>query len=187
MRIYKTYGDKAIEVVRTNPYRLATDIWGVGFKSADEIALRLGFDRESPLRALAAVRYVLQELSNEGHCGYPESEVIGKTSVLTGIATSTVTTVIEQGIGEGEFVRDMPEKPTGGSGASWLYLKKLFQAEIGVARSLRALCHGRHPLPAIKVCVSTFMSCTCRLSRFPARTWMSLEAYGASDGERRIS
>src|SRR6266851_10385363 len=152
LRIYKTYGDQAIEVVRANPYRLATDIWGVGFKWADEIALRVGIDRASPLRARAAVRYVLQELSNEGHCGYPESEVISKTSVLTGIATSTVTTVIEQGIGEGEFVRDAPEKPTdGGPWASWLYLKKLFQAETGVARSLRALCQGRHPLPAIKV------------------------------------
>jgi exodeoxyribonuclease V alpha subunit len=139
-------------VVRANPYRLATDIWGVGFKSADEIALRVGIERSSPLRARAAVRYVLQELSNDGHCGYPESEIIAKTSVLTGIATSTVTTVIEQGIGEGEFVRDVPEKPTGSAPlASWLYLKKLFQAEIGIAQSLRALCHGRHPLPAIKV------------------------------------
>src|SRR5207302_11374045 len=56
------------------------------------------------------------------------------------------------GIGEGEFVRDAPEKPTdGGLRATWLYLKKLFQAEIGVARSLQALCQGRHPLPAIKV------------------------------------
>jgi exodeoxyribonuclease V alpha subunit len=152
LRIYKTYGDQAIEVVRANPYRLATDIWGVGFKSADEIALKIGFDRESPLRALAAVRYVLQELSNEGHCGYPESEVISKTAELTGIATSTITSVIEQGIGEGEFVRDMPDKPTDGRPwASWLYLKKLFQAETGVAHSLQSLCRGRHPLPAIKI------------------------------------
>src|SRR5262249_47256192 len=128
------------------------DIWGVGFKSADEIALKIGFDRDSPLRALAAVRYVLQELSNEGHCGYPESDVISKAAVLTGIATSTVTSVIEQGIGEGEFVRDMPYKRTdGGRWLSWLYLKKFFQAETGVAHCLRALCHGRHPLPAIKI------------------------------------
>jgi exodeoxyribonuclease V alpha subunit len=150
LRIYKTYGDQAVEVVRANPYRLATDIWGVGFKSADEIALRIGFDRASPLRALAAVRYVLQELSDDGHCAYPESEVIGKTMELTGIDRVTVTTVIEQGIGEGEFVRD--QIPAEGSPwASWLYLKRIYQAETGIAQSLKALCHGRHPLPSIKV------------------------------------
>jgi exodeoxyribonuclease V alpha subunit len=149
LRIYKTYGDRAVEVVRENPYRLATDIWGVGFKSADEIALRIGFDRASPLRALAAVRYVLQECSDDGHCAYPENEVIGKTMELTGIDRMTITTVVEQGIGEGEFVRD--NATDGQSWASWLYLKRLYQAETGVAQSLKALCSGRHPLPAIKV------------------------------------
>jgi exodeoxyribonuclease V alpha subunit len=151
VRIYKTYGDQAVDVVRANPYRLATDIWGIGFKSADEIALRIGFDRASPLRALAAVRYVLQELSDDGHCAYPESEVIGKTMELTGIDRLTITTVIEQGIGEGEFVREAPKITENSSWASWLYLKRLYQAETGLAQSLQALCHGRHPLPAIKV------------------------------------
>jgi len=151
LRIYKTYGDQAVEVIRANPYRLATDIWGVGFKSADDIALRIGFDRASPLRALAAVRYVLQDLSEDGHCAYPESEVIGKTRELTGIDRATITTVIEQGIGEGEFVRDGLKPPDGHPWASWLYLKRLYQAETEAARSLQALCQGKHPLPAIKV------------------------------------
>ena len=66
VRIYKTYGDQAVELVRANPYRLATDIWGVGFKTADELAGRLGIDRASPLRARAALRYVLQALSHGG-------------------------------------------------------------------------------------------------------------------------
>src|SRR6516165_3956872 len=67
VRIYKTYGDQAVEVVRANPYRLATDIWGVGFKTADELGRRLGIDPASPQRAKAALRYVLQQLSTEGH------------------------------------------------------------------------------------------------------------------------
>src|SRR5205807_4048905 len=71
-RIYKTYGERALEVVRANPYRLATDIWGIGFQTADELAGRLGIDRSSPLRAQAALRYVLQQLSNDGHVGFPE-------------------------------------------------------------------------------------------------------------------
>src|SRR5262249_6043733 len=60
VRIYKTYGEQALEVVRANPYRLAADVWGFGFKTADELAGRLGIDRASPLRARAALRYVLQ-------------------------------------------------------------------------------------------------------------------------------
>ncbi len=151
LRIYKTYGDQAIEIVRANPYRLATDIWGVGFKSADQIAIRLGIDRHSPLRARAAVRYVLQKLSDEGHCGFPESGVSLRTSELTEIARDVISTVIEDGVREGEFVRDTPEKPAGSSsGTPWLYLKGLFQAEMTVAQALRSLRHGRHPLPAIK-------------------------------------
>src|SRR5205823_10990123 len=85
VRIYKTYGEQAIELVRANPYRLATDIWGVGFKTADELAARLGIDRASPLRARAALRYVLQQLSNQGHVGYPEATVITHTAELTQI------------------------------------------------------------------------------------------------------
>src|SRR6266851_3598279 len=83
VRIYKTYGDRAIDLVRSNPYRLATDIWGVGFQTADELAERLGIDRASPLRARAALRYVLQQLSNEGHVGFPEAAVIDQTVALT--------------------------------------------------------------------------------------------------------
>src|SRR5208283_3683545 len=54
VRIYKTYGDQAVELIQSNPYRLASDIWGIGFQTADELAGRLGIDRESPLRARAA-------------------------------------------------------------------------------------------------------------------------------------
>src|SRR5216683_2104158 len=106
LRIYKTYGDQAVEVVRANPYRLATDIWGVGFKSADQIAIKLGIDRHSPLRARAAVRYVLQKLSDEGHCGVPETGVSLRTSELTEIAREVISSVIAEGVREGEFVRD---------------------------------------------------------------------------------
>jgi exodeoxyribonuclease V alpha subunit len=143
VRIYKTYGDQAVEQVRQNPYRLATDIWGVGFKTADELASRLGIDPASPLRARAAVRYVLQELSGEGHVGYPEEPIIERTSELTAIAAEVIKTAIEEGRIEGDLIREPWD------GESWLYLKPLFLAEIGVARALRKLCEGEHPLPAI--------------------------------------
>jgi exodeoxyribonuclease V alpha subunit len=143
VRIYKTYGDQAVEQVRENPYRLATDIWGVGFQTADELAGRLGVARDSPLRARAAVRYVLQHLSDEGHVGFPESGVVERTANLTQISGDVVRNAIEHERTAGDVVREpKADEP-------WLYLKPLFLAEVGVARSLRNLCDGGHPLPRI--------------------------------------
>jgi exodeoxyribonuclease V alpha subunit len=145
VRIYKTYGDAAVETVRANPYRLATDIWGVGFHTADELAGRLGIDRASPLRARAALRYVLQELSGEGHVGFPESAAIERTAALTQISADVVRDAVEHERQAGDVVREpQADEP-------WLYLKPLFLAELGVARSLRNLCDGGHPLPRIDV------------------------------------
>jgi exodeoxyribonuclease V alpha subunit len=150
VRIYKLYGDQAIELVRDNPYRLASDIWGVGFHTADELANRIGIDRASPLRARAALRYVLQQLSGEGHCGYPEPEVTGKTTELTGIAPTILTAAVEQACKQDEIVRESWTKLSTDE-PPWLYLKPMFLAEIGVARALRNLREGAHPLPRIDV------------------------------------
>jgi exodeoxyribonuclease V alpha subunit len=145
VRIYKTYGEQAVELVRANPYRLATDIWGIGFETADRLALRLGIERNSPLRARAAVRFVLQECSGEGHVGYPEAAVIEKTVANTKeeIPREVIVAAIEAGKKEDEFVREP------GGDEPWLYLKPLFLAELGVARQIVSLCEGPHPLPAI--------------------------------------
>jgi exodeoxyribonuclease V alpha subunit len=147
VRIYKTYGDQAIDRVREDPYRLATDIWGVGFRTADELAGKLGIDRASPLRARAAVRYVLQQLSSDGHCGFPEDGVVERTAQLCSIDEAIVRDSIEHERREGELVRDPQPTPTGDE--VWLYLKPLFLAEVGVARAVRTLSQGDHPLPAI--------------------------------------
>jgi exodeoxyribonuclease V alpha subunit len=148
VRIYKTYGELAIGLVRENPYRLATDIWGVGFHTADELACRLGISRESPLRARAAVRFVLHELGGEGHVGFPESGVIERTATLTQIDVETVRAAIEHEREAGEIVREsQADEP-------WLYAKPLFLAEVGVARALKNLCVGGHPLPKIDAAVA---------------------------------
>jgi exodeoxyribonuclease V alpha subunit len=142
-RIYKTYGDQAVDLVRANPYRLTSDIWGIGFKTADELAAKLGFDPHSPARARAAVRYVLGELSNRGHVGYPESAVRDDAAQLTDIPHAIIASAIETERVEGEIVRE----PAGDE--PWLYLKPLFLAELGVARCLRHLQSGEHPLRAL--------------------------------------
>ncbi len=75
-RIFKQYGNEAIEKVRQDPYRLARDIQGIGFKTADVIAESVGIGKQSDLRARAGVEYTLQELTGEGHCGYGREELV---------------------------------------------------------------------------------------------------------------
>src|SRR5262249_28754752 len=134
VRIYKAYGDKAIDLVKANPYRLAADIWGVGFHTADELAQRLGIASQSPLRAQAALRHVLFELSGEGHCGFPESDVVQRTVELTGIPSAVVSAAVAALVEKKEVIREsnLAEVP-------WLYLRHLFYAETGVAQRLRDL------------------------------------------------
>jgi exodeoxyribonuclease V alpha subunit len=148
LRIYKTYGEKALDLVRENPYRLATDVWGIGFQSADQLAQRLGIERASPLRARAAVRFVLHELSHDGHCCFPEAGLIEHTEKLTEIERNIIQDAIEHERQTGELVRETKVTP---DGEPWLYLKPLFLAELGVARVLLQLKDGPHPLPAIDV------------------------------------
>jgi exodeoxyribonuclease V alpha subunit len=145
VRIYKTYGDEAIDLIRANPYRLATDIWGIGFRTADELALKIGTDKDSPLRARAALRYVLQELSSNGHVGYPEDATLDKTVELTEIPRERVVAAAASELGERNLIRDPSQEEP------WLYLRRHYEAETGVAEFLCRLCKGRHPLPEIKL------------------------------------
>jgi exodeoxyribonuclease V alpha subunit len=143
VRIYKTYGEQAVEMVRANPYRLAADVWGFGFKTADELAGRLGVDPASPFRARAALRYQLQKLSHEGHVGFPEAGAIERTAEMTGISSEVLAAAVEAERQAGDVVREPAgEEP-------WLYLKPLFLAELGVARAVRKLQGGGHPLPEV--------------------------------------
>ncbi len=146
VRIYKTYGDQAVDVVRANPYRLATDIWGVGFKTADDLGRRLGIDPQSPNRARAAVRFLLQRLSQEGHVAYPEPALLDPALLeekagVADIPREIMAEAIEAERQAGDVVREPAAEPP------LIYLKTLFLAELGVARALRGLTEGDHPLP----------------------------------------
>jgi exodeoxyribonuclease V alpha subunit len=145
MRIYRTYGPQTLDIVRANPYQLANDVPGFGFPTADALAQRLGISRASPMRAQAALRHVLQELSAQGHCGFPEGGAVARTATLTGIDYETVADAVELGRQKGELVRE-----TGGE-EPWLYFKPLYVAEVGVAQALKTLREGRHPLPPLDV------------------------------------
>ncbi|QDU18552.1 SF1B family DNA helicase RecD2 [Urbifossiella limnaea] len=158
VRIYREYGENAIEVVKRNPYRLSTDIWGVGFQTADALALKLGLPRDSPFRAQAAVRHVLGEAQSDGHVGLPEELATQAAEALTQIPPDGIRDAVEQLRVTDEIVRDSvalvtkdtgydPDEAAGVPGDEHLlYLKPLFLAEFGVARQLAALAKGAHPL-----------------------------------------
>ena len=145
VRVYKTYGEDAIPVVKANPYRLASDIRGIGFKTADALAEQLGIDRSSPLRARAGVCYTLQELTSDGHCAFPEEDLIRKAVELLGIDAGVIRGAVEHEIGENRIVRDRID------GDAWIYLVGLHRAETGLVSHVRRLLAGPHPMPSIDV------------------------------------
>lgn len=146
VRIYRTYGHEAIAEIKENPYQLADDIRGIGFKTADELAAKLGIDRNSPFRARAAVRYTLQELSGQGHVAYPEVAAVEHTTKLVEIDELIVRDAVEVAIGDKSVVREMIE------GEQWLYLAGLHRAEVGLAHSVHRIASTTpHPLPRIDV------------------------------------
>ena len=143
-RIYKAYGDQAIAKVRLDPYCLARDIHGIGFKIADQIAEKLGIEKESVLRARAGLTYVLLELSNQGHCAYPRDDLLAKSAEMLGIPLATMEEALRTEIENGAL--------TVGSGEDnepWVYLAALDLAEREVAARLAEIEKGAHPCPKI--------------------------------------
>ncbi len=104
VRIYKAYGDKAIETVRANPYTLAKDIHGIGFQSADTIAQKLGIARDSIMRALAGIMHALLQATGEGHCALPKEELIEQAAKLLEIDVAIVREALERLLLDGELV-----------------------------------------------------------------------------------
>ena len=100
VRIYRTYGQESIAKIKENPYQLADDIRGIGFKTADELAAKMGIDRNSPYRARAAVQYTLQELASQGHVGYPEPGVVEHTTKLVEIDQLIVEEAVKAAVAE---------------------------------------------------------------------------------------
>ena len=146
VRIYRTYGHESIAKIKENPYQLANDIRGIGFKTADELAGKLGIDRNSPYRARAAVQYTLQELSGDGHVGYPELGVVEHTIKLVEIDQQIVEEAVQSVVGDGSVIREAVD------GESWLYLTALHRAEVGLAKSVHRIAVAKpHPLPHINV------------------------------------
>ncbi|HAU39067.1 MAG TPA: ATP-dependent RecD-like DNA helicase [Phycisphaerales bacterium] len=148
-RIFKAYGNEAIEKVRQDPYRLARDIQGIGFKTADVIAESVGIGKQSDLRARAGVEYVLLQLTEEGHCGYGREELVAMAVNLLEIPSEIIQTAVEYLRQEGRIVARILDSDAGGCPA--IFLAGLDQAEKNLAESLIARQAGKHPCPQIDV------------------------------------
>jgi exodeoxyribonuclease V alpha subunit len=100
VRIYKTYRDDAIEVVRREPYRLASDVWGIGFKTADQLARSLGIPHDSPQRVKAGLQFALSQAAEDGHCFLPEIELVTKATELLEVNTELAERCLEELVAE---------------------------------------------------------------------------------------
>ena len=145
VRIFKTYGHDAIQVMTENPYRLARDIRGIGFRTADAIAMKLGMTREAPQRVRAGISFALQEATDDGHCGLPIEELVKLAVTLLEVDESVVRTALSDELAEGEVVADkIDDRPC-------VFLRGLYLAERGIADRLQALAQGSPPWPKIDI------------------------------------
>jgi exodeoxyribonuclease V alpha subunit len=143
VRVYKTYRDQAIEVVRREPYRLAGEVWGIGFKTADQLAQRLGIPHDSPERVKAGLQFALSEASGDGHCYLPEAELVAKATGLLGVDGGLAGRCLEELVAEEGVVAEplpaavAPDAAAGTGRAIWLV--PFHRAEVSLAVGLLGL------------------------------------------------
>ncbi len=139
-RIFRTYGSDAIALISENPYRLARDIRGIGFVTADRMAEKLGIARDALIRIRSGVRHTLAQALDEGHCALPRDELVPRAVALLGVDEALVGVALDRELAEGELVADTIDQ------AACVFLAGLHAAERGIADRLLGL--ARAPRPA---------------------------------------
>jgi exodeoxyribonuclease V alpha subunit len=145
-KIYKQYGSRAIEVVTSNPYQMAADIFGIGFLTADRIAREIGFEKNSELRIRAGILYVLHQMADDGHVYYPYSRLLEKASEILEVEPYQVADAAGHIALSGKVViESVPtEDPDPG-----VYLSRYYTCETGIAAMLKRLQHSPRAFRAI--------------------------------------
>ncbi|WP_304451755.1 ATP-dependent RecD-like DNA helicase [Nocardiopsis sp. YSL2] len=141
VRIYKKYGDASINVVQKEPYRLATDVWGIGFKTADTIARAVGIPHDSPQRVMAGIQFTLSESTGDGHCYLPEERLISAAVKILGVEAGLVIECVAELVATEGVVRETVPGPEG-EPVRAVYLLPFHRAEIGLSGGLRALLNA---------------------------------------------
>jgi exodeoxyribonuclease V alpha subunit len=145
VRIYKTYGADAVRLISENPYRLARDIRGVGFRTADQIAAKLGIEKTALIRVRAGVSFALAEAMDDGHCGLPHEDLLALTRELLEVPAELVATGLDLELRDGTVVADDLD------GRRCVFLAGLYRAEREIAQTLKTLAAAKPPWPVIDV------------------------------------
>ena len=144
VRIYKKYRDDAISVVRDEPYRLAADVWGIGFKTADTIAAAVGIARDSPERIKAGLAYTLSEAADEGHCYLPAPNLLADAAKILEVPADLITPCLDDlAAAEGVIREDVPAGPGTAPLVPAVYLPPFLMAERALASALLRLLAAR--------------------------------------------
>jgi exodeoxyribonuclease V alpha subunit len=144
-KIYETYGERAIDIIQNNPYRLAEDIWGIGFKTADAIASEAGIRRDAMTRLRAGVVHVLREAHGDGHMYLPLPELLARASELLGVARDALGAAIEKL----KYEDKIAVEPAGATlDTPAVYRGGAYRTEVDAARHLARLLEGGGLLPA---------------------------------------
>ena len=143
VRIFKTYGHEAIAVMTEDPYRLAKDIRGIGFKTADAIAMKLGLTPEAPQRLRAGISFALQTATDGGHCALPVAELIKLAGELLGVEATLIRSALLDVLETGEVVQDIL------GDKACIFLAGLHAAERMIAERLLRRTKGTPPWPEI--------------------------------------
>lgn len=150
-KIYRQYGNESIPKVKENPFRLADDIWGIGFKTADSIAMKLGIGKESFIRLRSGIMYTLSELADEGHVYAERDQLIKKASALLEAEDTSIIMTMDQMLKDEELIREkimvpqfapdevIPEVAAKEIEKECIYLPPFYFAEVGVANKLKKL------------------------------------------------
>ncbi len=162
VKIYKQYGDEALRIVRADPYRLARDIWGIGFKTADKIARALGLPADAPTRLEAGLAHTLSELADDGHVYAPPPDLLAAGAALLEAPADLLPAALDRLEADGRIKREtLPGLP-----APAVYLTPFYLAEVNAAQRLRTLLEA----PAT------------RLPEFRAPDWAWLFGQAAEKG-----
>jgi len=144
VRIYKKYGDEAISVVRDEPYRLAADVWGIGFKTADTIAAAVGIARDSPERIKAGLAFTLSEAADDGHCYLPAPNLVADAAKILEVPAELIIPCLDElGAAEAVIREEVPAGPGAAAQVPAVYLPPFFMAERSLASALLRLLATR--------------------------------------------
>jgi len=148
-KVFREYQEKSMEIIKENPYQLARDIWGIGFKTADTAARKMGMATDAAIRIDAGVEYVLSELSNEGHTCYPVDLFLVAAQELLQVESTLIDDRLEAILAEDRII--IQPLNIEGEMKAFIWLKLFFICERGIAKEWRRILKGVSPLRKIDI------------------------------------